>query len=207
VLKPQANLLKKEAVKMKNVMFLVLFVFVFEAMSNAASVKVAIVIAHQNFREELFVTKQTLEKREVEVVVASSALTPAKGMFGGSYRPDVLLKDVDINDYEALIFVGGMGATEYWDNKTAHNLVKSALEKNKIIAAICIAPITLARAGILKGKKATVWPSEAHQLKVEGAIYTDNAVERDGLIITANGPQAAKEFGKTILTALGLEGF
>ncbi|MCD6213570.1 MAG: DJ-1/PfpI family protein, partial [Candidatus Desulfofervidus sp.] len=53
-------------------------------------------------------------------------------------------------------------------------------------------------------KKATVWSSEASQLKSLGAIYTGKPVERDGLIITANGPQAAKKFGETILATLGL---
>jgi len=97
-----------------------------------------------------------------------------------------------------------MGATEYWNNEIAHNLARAALEKNKIVAAICIAPVTLAKAGLLKGKKATVWSSEANQLKSLGAIYTGKPVERDGLIVTANGPQAAEEFGETILAALGL---
>ena len=191
---------------MKGLVFLMLFILGSVTMAKAVSPpKVVMVIAHKNFRdEELFVTKQTLEKKGVQVVVASSALTLAKGMLGGSYKPDILIKDVNIDDYDALVFVGGMGATEYWNNEIAHNLAKAALEKNKIVAAICIAPVTLAKAGLLKGKKATVWSSEASQLKSLGAIYTGKPVERDGLIITANGPQAAEEFGKAILAALGL---
>ena len=191
---------------MKNLVFSMLFILGSVITAEAASPpKVVMVIAHKNFRdEELFVTKQTLEKKGVQVVVASSALTLAKGMLGGSYKPDILIKDINIDDYDALVFVGGMGATEYWNNEIAHNLARAALEKNKIVAAICIAPVTLAKAGLLKGKKATVWSSEANQLKSLGAIYTGKSVERDGLIITANGPQAAEEFGKAILAALGL---
>jgi len=175
---------------MKGLVFLMLFILGGVTMAKAVSPpKVVMVIAHKNFRdEELFVTKQTLERKGVQVVVASSALTPAKGMLGRSYKPDILIKDINMDDYDALVFVGGMGATEYWDNEIAHNLARAALEKNKV----------------LKGKKATVWSSEANQLKSLGAIYTGKSVERDGLIITANGPQAAEEFGKAILAALGL---
>ncbi|HDD44967.1 MAG TPA: DJ-1/PfpI family protein [Candidatus Desulfofervidus auxilii] len=189
---------------MKKIILMVLFLFVW---SNVFSndVKIVMIIAENNFRdEELFVTKEVLEEKGAKVIVASTSLTPAKGMLGRVYKPDILLKDIEIDDYDAIIFVGGIGATQYWNDKTAHKLIKEALEKDKVIAAICIAPVTLANAGILKGKKATVWPSEARALEKAGAIYTGKSVEKDGKIITANGPHAAKAFGETIAATLGL---
>jgi protease I len=56
-------------------------------------------------------------------------------------------------------------------------------------------------AGILNGKKATSFPSERDNINAVGT-YTGNAVEVDGKIITGNGPQAAKEFGKKIAESL-----
>jgi protease I len=76
------------------------------------------------------------------------------------------------------------------------------VKKEKIVGAICIAPVTLANAGILTGKKATVFESETKKLKDKGANCTRKNVERDGKTITANGPKAAKEFGETIAKAL-----
>jgi len=70
------------------------------------------------------------------------------------------------------------------------------------LAAICIAPVTLARAGLLKGRKTTVWSSEAGKLKAAGAVYTGKSLERDGNIITASGPTAAIEFGSQLLKVL-----
>jgi len=70
------------------------------------------------------------------------------------------------------------------------------------VAAICISPVTLARAGILKNRRATVFPTEAEELKKEGAIYTGAPVEEDGRIITASGPEAAGEFGERIASVL-----
>ena len=72
----------------------------------------------------------------------------------------------------------------------------------KIIAAICIAPVTLANAGILNGKKATVFPSGKNDLIRNGAKYTGDSVTVDGNIITANGPMAAEAFGKKIVEML-----
>ena len=92
--------------------------------------------------------------------------------------------------------------TEYWDNKTAHDIARNAINKNKILAAICIAPVTLANAGVLEGKKATVWKDVVDKLKAKGVNYTGSDVEIDGKIITGNGPDAAQKFGEALVAAL-----
>jgi protease I len=107
-----------------------------------------------------------------------------------------------IEEYDAIIFVGGQGASFYWNDPTAHKIVKQAIEKGKIVAATCISPVTLANAGILKNKKATVWPSEADKLIEKGAIYTGTKVEVDDNIITAVGSEQIEEVSEAILKAL-----
>jgi protease I len=117
-------------------------------------------------------------------------------------KPDMLLKEVNIQDFDAIIFIGGAGAAEYFDDPVAHKLAKDAYASGKIVAAICVAPVILARAGLLQGKKATAWESEGDQLRSLGADYTGKPVEVDGKIITAAGPFAAKDFGEAIVKAL-----
>jgi len=73
---------------------------------------------------------------------------------------------------------------------------------DRLIFAICIAPVTLINAGMLDSKKATVFRSEVNAIKRKGGIYTGKAVEVDGNIITAEDPQAAEEFGQTIINLL-----
>ncbi len=196
------KLFKKEF-KMKKIC-LFLFLLILWAVMAQASDKVVMVIAHNDFRdEELFETKDVLEDKGIKVTIASSALGLARGMLGGTIKPDILVNQIDVNNYDAIVFVGGIGASEYWDSAIAHKITKEAIEKKKVVAAICIAPVTLAKAGILKGKKVTSWPSEADKLGKGGAIYTGKDVEVDGLIVTAAGPKAAKGFGESILKALG----
>jgi len=161
------------------------------------------IIAHQNFRdEELLKPREILQQAGAEIIIASSSLAPARGALGATVKPDLLLKDVNPADYAAVVFVGGPGAKEYWEDQKAHEIARLALDKDRILAAICIAPVTLANAGVLKGKKATVWPSEAPRLKAAGAIYTAQHVETDGPIITADGPESAAQFGRALLKAL-----
>jgi len=162
------------------------------------------IIAENNFRdEEIFQPREILEKAGIEVKVASTSLKPAKGMLGGTIKPDMLTSDIKINDFDGVVFIGGAGASQYWNDPIAHRLARETFNTGKIVAAICIAPITLAKAGILQGKRATVWSTEAGQLKVVGqAIYTGKNVEKDGNIITAAGPFAAREFGDELVKAL-----
>ncbi len=166
--------------------------------------KVLMVIASSNFRdEELFEPKEVIEKAGGKVTVASSSLKTAKGMLGKTFKPQALLKDVEADDYDAVVFIGGAGASEYWDNAAAHSLAKAAAENGKPVCAICIAPVTLANAGLLKGKRATVWEGDADKIKAKGAKYTGADVAVDGNVITANGPKSATKFGEAIVRALG----
>jgi protease I len=80
-------------------------------------------------------------------------------------------------------------------------LAKEFNKDGKVVSAICIAPSILANAGILNGKKATSFPSQRNNINAVGT-YTGTPVEVDGKIITGNGPQAAKDFGKKIAEAL-----
>lgn len=188
--------------------FLILFFYNFEGggsttMSKLQGRKILMIIASQNFRdEELFIPRELFIKEEMEVILASSSLETSRGMLGGTAKPNILIGEAKVEEFDVIIFVGGMGASEYWDDPVAREIVKKAVALDKLICAICIAPVTLANAGILDEKKATVFSSEVKAIKRKGAIYTGKAVEVDGNIITAEGPQAAKEFGETIIKIL-----
>lgn len=166
--------------------------------------KIVMIIARQNFRDEEYKEPRELfEQSGAKIIVASSSLKESVGMLKKvKVKPDILIKKVRVKEYDAVVFVGGVGAQEYFNNKTAHRIAKKAIKEKKILAAICIAPSILANAGVLKDKKATVWESEKGNLKKKEAIYQDKDVVQDGNIITANGPKAAKKFAHTIARTL-----
>ena len=171
------------------------------------SKRIAMIVAHNAFRDEEFqVPYQQFISKGANVTVASSKLGELTGMLGLKIKPDVLVSDLKPEKIDALVIVGGVGAREYWHDRRVHQLAREVLKLNKIVAAICISPVTLAYAGILKGKKATVWLSERNRIIAEGAIYTGRTVQVDGLIVTGNGPAAAAEFADAItrlLTSIG----
>lgn len=146
-------------------------------------------------------TRTVLEKKGHEIEVASTTAV-AQGALGGSVETDLMLGEANPGNYDAIVFIGGPGTSLYFQNPKALELAKTFYGSGKVTAAICIAPVILANAGILEGKHATVFPSGAEELVRKGAKFTDSKVEIDGNIVTANGPNAAAKFGKKIAKLL-----
>jgi protease I len=164
---------------------------------------VLMVVAPKDFRdEELLETRAVLEGHGYEVKIASERTKIAAGMLGARVDIDTDIHDVDAADFIALVFVGGAGAEGYFKSAKALNLARQANKQGKVVGAICIAPSILANAGVLRGKRATSWPSERSNLEKKGATWLDEAVVTDGNIVTACGPKAARAFGEAIVSAL-----
>jgi protease I len=165
--------------------------------------KIVMIIAERMFEASEFKElKDVFEQEGAKIIVACSTLSEASGsgLYVLTVKPDILITDIETKNFNAIVFIGGIGCAEYFDNPIAHKIAKQALDQGKIIAAICGAPVILANAGLLQGKKATT--SRSYNIKQKGAIYTGNPVERDGNIITANGPAASKQFAEKIVAAL-----
>ncbi|MGE0201599.1 MAG: DJ-1/PfpI family protein [Candidatus Melainabacteria bacterium] len=167
---------------------------------------VLMIIAPEQFRdEELLVPRRILTDAGYTVDTISTRTGTATGMLGASETIETTLTNVDTRHYDAAVVVGGMGSlTHLWDNWELHNILKALAGNGKITAGICLSGAVLGKAGLLKGKKATVWPDETaiQVLKDSGADYTGEPCTVDGNTITANGPEAAQAFGEAILARL-----
>jgi protease I len=169
--------------------------------------KALLIIAHNDFRdEEYFIPKQILEENNVKVKTASNEKGIAIGRFGGEAYVDFLLEEINVNDFDAIVFIGGSGAKELLDNEISYNVAKQ-VANDKILAAICIAPIILANAQVLNKKKCTVWSSDMDKsavkiIKENGGEYIKKGVVVDQNIITGENADFAQDFGLAILKAL-----
>jgi len=163
------------------------------------------VIAPSVFRDEEYAhPKEVLEAHGVHVTTASTRPGTCTGRFGLKTTADIALTDANAGDYDAVIFVGGGGAEVFFDDAHAHSLARTALEMGRIVGAICIAPSTLARAALLQGVAATAFPTQCEDLIAHGALWRDEPVVVHDRIITASGPEAARDFGRALAEALGV---
>ena len=158
---------------------------------------ILMIIASKNFRdEEYFIPFEIFQKAGAKITTASSIKGEIVGIEGGEARSTLTLKEINVRNFDAVVFIGGNGTKEYFDSEDAHKIVQETVNTNRILAAICIAPVILARAGVLKGKIATVWSSIVNnsgkkELEESGCEVSEKRVVQNEKIITADGPSVA----------------
>lgn len=168
--------------------------------------KVLMVIPHTQFRdEEFFEPKKILEDEGANVVVASTTARICRGMKGNSAQADIAIADAKADDYAAVVLCGGSSVPDFfWNDKKLQELVSTMSTAGKIVAAICLSTVVLAKAKLLAGQEATVYflPQAIEELKNGGAKYVTEPLVIHNNIILAEGPPDAQSFGQAIRTAL-----
>ena len=169
-------------------------------------IRVLMIIAPEDFRdEELLEPKELLTKAGAQVSVASTQAGEASGMLGAKVTPDSVVTGLNASDYHAVVVVGGMGSpTHLWNNPKVLQLLQETNSEGRVVGAICLSSAVLANAGVLNGKTATVYATDASlaALSAGGAHYSKEHVVHDGNVVTADGPEAASDFGNTLVRAL-----
>lgn len=140
------------------------------------------------------------------VAVASAALggeLRVVGSKGVAVEADYLWDQLDSSSYTGIVLPGGgVGTENLMADERVLEMVREFDAEEKIVAAICAAPMVLAKAGILEGCRATCYPSCAEAL---GESYDDVPVIADGNIITSQGPATAMLFSLVVLQHLAGE--
>ena len=118
---------------------------------------------------------------------------------GAWVKADMLFEESDFSDADQLMLPGGFPGTQNLkSHKGLQRLLINHAGKDKRIGAICAAPTILGELGLLKGRRATCWPSLEHLLT--GAEATGNMIEEDGNILTAIGASAALSYSFKLLS-------
>lgn len=107
-------------------------------------------------------------------------------------------------EYDLVVLPGGMpGAENLKNNEKVINFIKKQNAQEKLIGAICAAPIVLGKAGLTNGRNITSYPGYKDELP--GCEYSEDTVVVDGNIITSRGPATAMAFSYKLLEKLGYE--
>ncbi len=157
--------------------------------------------------EEIEFTAPVDILRRLDIPVVTAGLTGRRieGAHGITMEADMLLVDVDAELYSGVILPGGGASWTLRDTPAVLKLVREMNAAGKLVAAICAAPMALAKAGVLNGRRATCYPAAEVEEIVRAAaseLSTEPTVT-DGNIITGRGPGAALEFGFALGSFLG----
>ncbi|HHM04253.1 MAG TPA: DJ-1/PfpI family protein [Gammaproteobacteria bacterium] len=144
-----------------------------------------------------------LRRAGLKVITAGLVPGPVRASRGTVLVPDTTLDEALAEEFDLLVLPGGLpGADHLNADRRIHRLIHALVEQKKYVAAICAAPRVLADAGVLKGRRATSYPGTLSPAQLEGVDYCEQAVVRDGPVITSRGPGTAMDFALTLIEVL-----
>lgn len=117
----------------------------------------------------------------------------------GWLKFDRTADQIKVSDYDAIFIPGGAWNPDNLRyDKDVIKFIQDFNKSGKLIAAICHAPVVLASADILKGRKLTGYWNIQIDLKNAGGIVSDQPVVVDGNIITSRHPIDVADFSKAV---------
>ena len=160
----------------------------------------ALILLADGFEEtEAIATADILRRAGVQTTISGISGSMVTGRSKIRLYSDIHLMDADPTKYDCLIIPGGDASVEAMirDSKLLE-LIRNFYSSGKVVAAICAGPLVLVKAGVLKDKKATIFPGMERNLdrpRAEKVVVDEN-------IITSQGPGTAVEFGLKIVEVL-----
>lgn len=161
------------------------------------------IIAPDGFRdEEYFEPRSVFDAAGFDVITASLTTRSCKGSQGGKVIPDTTVDDLDEEELDAVVIVGGQGSPILSESYTVLHFVKDVSDKGKVVAAICYGGLTLARSGVVKGRSISAFKDNFSEpiFKQNNVSFANEGVTvlKDLRVVSGQGPAFAKKFGEAI---------
>jgi 4-methyl-5(b-hydroxyethyl)-thiazole monophosphate biosynthesis len=171
-----------------------------EVEKSSMSEKKVLTILGTGFEEvEALAPVDLLRRAEVPCQMASVESDRwVTGRNGVRVEADVLLKDIGDVIFDGLIIPGGPGTTVLRKNQAVLKIIQAHRAQDKLVGAICAAPVVLLDAGVLP-------PKHTGHMTILNELPDMNqgqSVVIDGKVITSRGAGTAIEFGLSIVSAL-----
>ena len=144
-----------------------------------------------------------LETRHEVAVVGCHAGEEYAGKRGTAATSTTAASSVDLERVAGVIVPGGYSPDHMRRCPALVDLVRSAGEDGRLVAAICHGPWMLASAGLLEGRRVTSFSSISDDLVNAGATWVDEETVRDGNLITARSPDDLPSFMREVVAFLG----
>ncbi len=169
--------------------------------------KVAILATDGVEQVELTAPWQALKEARADVSLVSLKMGSIQGFIhhekADTFEVSRLVADVSARDFDALVLPGGLRNTEgLRANEDAVQLVRSFMEADKPVAAICHAPRLLVEAGAVEGLTLTSHPELAAQIREAGGSWVDKAAEVDQKLLTSRRQEDLPAFCANLIGML-----
>lgn len=145
-----------------------------------------------------------LRRAELDVVTASLERGVVEGAHGIRVEPDAWIEEVDLDSVDAIVLPGGMSGTRaLMADERVLGVIRRLAAEERITAAVCAAPLVLAKAGVISGAAVTSHPAVREELGAGDAVVVDApCVVESGGVITSQGPGTSLEFALALVSRL-----
>lgn len=164
---------------------------------------ILLILPSSDFNElEFLSVKNTLIKCNIKIFIASDTNNLCVGNKGLKVKPDLNFFNMNEKNFKSVVIIGGKGIKSYYNNKLIFNILNEFNISNKLIAAICGAPIILINSGLFTNLELTCYPDLQNEIDKSLYKIIESGVVSYKNIITASGPEYATQFAQTILNKL-----
>lgn len=166
--------------------------------------KFACLLANGFEETEAITVIDCLRRAGVSVDLVSTHEKSVTGSHNITVVADKLFEDM--GDYDGLFLPGGQpGSTHLGNDERVLELVRRYVNQDKWVSAICAAPTVLSKAGVIKGKHLTSYPTSNVNGVFDEAIYHEDLVVVDGKLVTSRSMGTALHLGIKLVEVLGLD--
>jgi putative intracellular protease/amidase len=163
---------------------------------------VLFLVPTKDFKDLDYTEPLSVMRREGHEVTVAAEEWRCMGSMGTEVKPNVLVKHVVPDDYDALFIVGGVGARDLAVDIAVIDLIKQFTEQKKPVVGIGNGVVPMAAAGILKDRWATAAVVDEEYVFSRGPKMAHQTIVVDGNIITAVGSRVAHETGVMLANLL-----
>jgi protease I len=129
---------------------------------------------------------------------------------GYTWEADLAFADVTPSEYVALVVPGGRAPEYIRNDAEAQEIIRHFFDEEKPVAELCHAPLALAAAGVLDGRRTAAYPALEPDVQMAGAEFVDGAGVVDGVMVSARAwpdhPEWMREFIKVLRERAPVEG-
>lgn len=169
--------------------------------------RVAMLVMNGFEQIELTSPKEALEKAGARADIIADQPGTVTGWHhtdrGDTFPVDNTFDKIQVDEYDAVVLPGGViNADAIRMDDAARTFIQAAVGAGKPIAVICHGPWLLISAGVVAGKQMTSFPSLKDDLENAGAHWRDEALVRDGNLISSRKPDDLPAFNQALIEAL-----
>lgn len=121
---------------------------------------------------------------------------------GYSFSSDIILEEINIDDYSAILLLGGRAPEYLRHNRRLLEIVQAFHQKGKWIFAICHGIQILVTAGLAAQNCLTAYEHVRSEIEMGGGTYSPQQAVRDKKIVTGQTWQSHPEFYREVFACL-----